>query len=231
VFLKELLVCLIWKVSTLLNLLYTVSPSIFFTYLPVINHRNFRWLLEKNVTERRRRGLKLPVLFHRGLPRRLRTQARAGAVYSKVLCVGALCSKYTRALTLKKNDQAQYDLGLEQKDFVPVVYSNETSWGQELLKFAPTLLIIGVWLFVMRQMGGAKKQISKISTLSLLQCKCTRKLSVESTGGSLSLLLSLYLHTYRRRYGRCWRRRPRKHFPRREGEAGDRQGRAGDIYM
>jgi hypothetical protein len=105
----------------------------------------------------------------------------------------------------RKLEQAQYDLGLEQKDFVPVVYrsllllsrsllllsgsllllnrsllllsrslllllyskctrsltfrsrvvcSNETSWGQELLKFAPTLLIIGVWLFVMRQMGG-----------------------------------------------------------------------------
>jgi ATP-dependent Zn protease len=81
-----------------------------------------------------------------------------------VLCIGALCSKYARALTFqKKNEQAQYDLGLEQKDFVPVVYSNETSWAQELLKFAPTLLIIGVWLFVMRQMGGAKKRISKIT--------------------------------------------------------------------
>jgi len=54
----------------------------------------------------------------------------------------------------RKLEQSQYDLGLEQKDFVAVVYSNETSWASELLKFAPTLLIIGVWLLVMRQMGG-----------------------------------------------------------------------------
>ena len=54
----------------------------------------------------------------------------------------------------RKLEQAQYDLGLEQKDFLPVLYANETSWGSELLKFAPTLLIIGVWLLVMRQMSG-----------------------------------------------------------------------------
>lgn len=29
----------------------------------------------------------------------------------------------------RKLEQSQYDLGLEQKDFVAVVYSNETSWG------------------------------------------------------------------------------------------------------
>ncbi len=39
--------------------------------------------------------------------------------------------------------QVQYDLGLESKDFVPVLYANEASWAQELLKFGPTLLIIG----------------------------------------------------------------------------------------
>ena len=49
-------------------------------------------------------------------------------------------------------EQAQYDLGLDQKEFVPVLYANETSWGGEVLKFAPTILIIAVWLYVMRQM-------------------------------------------------------------------------------
>jgi AFG3 family protein len=48
----------------------------------------------------------------------------------------------------------RYTPTLKQKDFVPILYSTETSWASELLKFAPTLLIIGVWLFVMRQMGG-----------------------------------------------------------------------------
>jgi len=54
----------------------------------------------------------------------------------------------------RKLEQSQYDLGLEQKDFVAVVYSNETSWGIELLKFAPTILIMGIFFLVMRQMGG-----------------------------------------------------------------------------
>jgi hypothetical protein len=52
----------------------------------------------------------------------------------------------------RRLEQAQYDLGLDQKDFVPVLYANETSWGGEVLKFAPTILIIAVWLYVMRQM-------------------------------------------------------------------------------
>ena len=80
----------------------------------------------------------------------------------------------TLTLIFQKHEQAQYDLGLEQKDFVPVIYSNETSWGQELLKFAPTLLIIAVWLFVMRQMGGAKTKISKIPCLPPLHSNRNR---------------------------------------------------------
>ena len=32
--------------------------------------------------------------------------------------------------------------------------ANETNWGGELMKFAPTLLIIGLWLFMMKGMGG-----------------------------------------------------------------------------
>jgi len=54
----------------------------------------------------------------------------------------------------RKLEQVQYDLGMESKDFVPVLYANEASWGQELLKFGPTLLIIGFWIFVMRNMAG-----------------------------------------------------------------------------
>lgn len=53
-----------------------------------------------------------------------------------------------------------------------IKYVNRTSWGSELLKFGPTLLLIGFWLFVMRGlsssaggpggMGGGMKNIFQI---------------------------------------------------------------------
>jgi len=54
----------------------------------------------------------------------------------------------------RKLEQAQYDLGLEQKDFIPILYTNETSWGLEILKFTPSLVLIFAWLYIMRQMGS-----------------------------------------------------------------------------
>ena len=35
-----------------------------------------------------------------------------------------------------------------------VTYVSETSWGGELLKIAPTLLLIGFWVLMMRGMSG-----------------------------------------------------------------------------
>eukprot|EP00960_Hanusia_phi_P063316 765448-Hanusia_phi.AAC.4 len=55
----------------------------------------------------------------------------------------------------RKLEQAQYDLGLEQKDFIPILYSNETSWASEVLKFTPSLVLIFAWLYIMRQMGNS----------------------------------------------------------------------------
>jgi len=51
-------------------------------------------------------------------------------------------------------DIAQRELGVKPSEFVPVQYVNETNWTSEVAKLAPTLMIIGVWLFMMRNMAG-----------------------------------------------------------------------------
>ena len=55
----------------------------------------------------------------------------------------------------RKMEEAQEALGFDPNEYVPITYTNELSWSQELLRLLPTLLLIGgyVW-FTRRQMGG-----------------------------------------------------------------------------
>lgn len=55
----------------------------------------------------------------------------------------------------RKMEEAQEALGFDSNEYVPITYTNELSWSQELLRLLPTLLLIGgyVW-FTRRQMGG-----------------------------------------------------------------------------
>jgi AFG3 family protein len=52
-------------------------------------------------------------------------------------------------------EDAQEALGLSPDAFIPITYTNEVSWQQELWRLLPTLLLIGgyVW-FTRRQLGG-----------------------------------------------------------------------------
>lgn len=52
-------------------------------------------------------------------------------------------------------EDAQKDLGVDPSDWVPVKYTNEMSWSQEIWRLAPTILLIAgyVW-FTRRQFGG-----------------------------------------------------------------------------
>jgi AFG3 family protein len=54
----------------------------------------------------------------------------------------------------RKLEEAQRALGIASKDYIPVVYVNETSWTQEAMRFLPTLLLIGAMAFMMRGVGG-----------------------------------------------------------------------------
>ncbi|XP_021720822.1 ATP-dependent zinc metalloprotease FTSH 10, mitochondrial-like [Chenopodium quinoa] len=54
----------------------------------------------------------------------------------------------------EKLEEAQEALGIDPHDYVPVTYTNEMVWYQELMRFAPTLLILGSLLFMGRRMQG-----------------------------------------------------------------------------
>jgi len=54
----------------------------------------------------------------------------------------------------EKLEEAQEALGIDSHDFVPVTYVSEMVWYQELMRFAPTLLILGSLLYMGRRMQG-----------------------------------------------------------------------------
>ncbi|KAJ4978169.1 hypothetical protein NE237_008949 [Protea cynaroides] len=54
----------------------------------------------------------------------------------------------------EKLEEAQEALGIDPHDFVPVTYVSEMVWYQELMRFAPTALLLGSLLFMGRRMQG-----------------------------------------------------------------------------
>lgn len=54
----------------------------------------------------------------------------------------------------RKLEDAQDTLGVDPRDYIPVTYVSEMSWQQELLRLAPTLLIIAGYIFFTRRMQG-----------------------------------------------------------------------------
>lgn len=54
----------------------------------------------------------------------------------------------------EKLEEAQEALGVDPHDYVPVTYSNEVVWYQELMRFAPTLLLLGTLFYMGRRMQG-----------------------------------------------------------------------------
>ena len=55
----------------------------------------------------------------------------------------------------EKLEEAQEALGIDPHDYVPVTYHSEVIWYQELMKYAPTMLLVGlIYLFGRRMQGG-----------------------------------------------------------------------------
>ncbi|XP_050208189.1 ATP-dependent zinc metalloprotease FTSH 3, mitochondrial-like [Mercurialis annua] len=52
----------------------------------------------------------------------------------------------------EKLEEAQEALGTDPHDYVPVTYTNEVNWFQELMRFAPTALLLGTLWFMGRKM-------------------------------------------------------------------------------
>jgi AFG3 family protein len=55
-------------------------------------------------------------------------------------------------------EDAQYDLGITPRNFVPVQFVTETNWASEFIKLAPHIAILGVLSFAMYKMGGSLGQ-------------------------------------------------------------------------
>mmetsp|Transcript_17965 Transcript_17965/g.37372 ORF Transcript_17965/g.37372 Transcript_17965/m.37372 type:complete len:837 (+) Transcript_17965:22-2532(+) len=54
----------------------------------------------------------------------------------------------------RKLESSQVQLGIPPSRHIPVQYVSETSWGSELMKIAPTVLLIGAYLLITRSMAG-----------------------------------------------------------------------------
>ncbi|RID66615.1 hypothetical protein BRARA_D01742 [Brassica rapa] len=54
----------------------------------------------------------------------------------------------------EKLEEAQEALGVDPHEFVPVTYVTEMAWFQELMRFAPTLLLLGTLVYGARRMQG-----------------------------------------------------------------------------
>ncbi|XP_011089809.1 ATP-dependent zinc metalloprotease FTSH 10, mitochondrial [Sesamum indicum] len=54
----------------------------------------------------------------------------------------------------EKLEEAQEALGIDPHDYIPVTYVSEMAWFQELMRFAPTLLLLGSLIYMGRKMQG-----------------------------------------------------------------------------
>jgi AFG3 family protein len=52
----------------------------------------------------------------------------------------------------EKLEEAQEALGVDPHNYVPVTYLSETNWLQEMIRFTPTLLLLGMLYFMSRRM-------------------------------------------------------------------------------
>lgn len=55
----------------------------------------------------------------------------------------------------RRLEDAQKSLGIPPQDYVPVMYTSETDYLHEIVKFVPTMLLFGGAFFLIRRMGGA----------------------------------------------------------------------------
>jgi AFG3 family protein len=54
----------------------------------------------------------------------------------------------------RKLEEAQRSLSIHPRDYIPVLYVDETDWTHELLRFVPTLALIGLYFVFMRSASG-----------------------------------------------------------------------------
>lgn len=73
---------------------------------------------------------------------------RSTSVYKYYFNIGSIDS-FERKL-----EDAQDSLNADPHDYIPVTYVSEMSWQQELLRLAPTILLIAGYIYFSRRMQG-----------------------------------------------------------------------------
>lgn len=73
---------------------------------------------------------------------------RSGSVYKYYFNIGSIDS-FERKL-----EDAQDALSVDPREYIPVTYVSEMSWQQELLRLAPTILLIAGYIYFSRRMQG-----------------------------------------------------------------------------
>ncbi|XP_071916487.1 ATP-dependent zinc metalloprotease FTSH 8, mitochondrial-like isoform X2 [Coffea arabica] len=101
-------------------------------------------------------------VYVRSKPRNLSHEdAEEGAPFGSSNPSGENTSRYKYYFNIgsvesfeEKLEEAQEALGIDPHDYVPVTYASEMVWYQELMRFAPTLLLLGSLMYMGRRMQG-----------------------------------------------------------------------------
>lgn len=86
-----------------------------------------------------------------------------GEKYSRVFFKIGSVDSFERQL-----EDAQLDLGIHPRDFIPVKYSETLNLGEIAVRMLPTLFFVGFWIFLMRRMGsggGAGNPFNKMFSI------------------------------------------------------------------
>lgn len=109
-------------------------------------------LLEAGVVDRIEvvNHTKAKVYVKTGLGTGLEAQTSAGGpgVYKYFFTIGSVDS-FERKL-----EDAQDSLGIEPRDYTPVVYVSQQNWLNELYSLAPTIFLLGAYIYLSRRQSG-----------------------------------------------------------------------------
>jgi AFG3 family protein len=86
----------------------------------------------------------------------------------------------------RKLEDAQRALAISPRDFIPVIYTTETSVSQEFMRFAPTLLLIAGMVYLSRGMGGGSGGPGNIFRIGKSTAKKISKENVKITFGDVA---------------------------------------------
>ena len=99
----------------------------------------------------------------------------------------------------RKLEEAQKNLGISPRDFIPVVYADDADWAKEAMSLAPTLIFVGLYFAVMRGigrggMGGGAGGLFNIGKSNAK--KINKEMVTTSFKDVAGIFFDTYIHSY-----------------------------------